>query len=218
LDRLRLRLHVPWLQRAVRVTALGSLFLAAVAACTPEIGDKCILSTDCSVRGDRLCDTSQPGGYCTQFNCRGNACPDKAACVLFNASIPGCGFDDRQGPGASRIARSFCVGRCFQDSDCRTEDGYVCADPREYPWRGMILDNDQNQRTCMVVPPEGRDAAAAQSKPAPVCSPVAPDTPPIDASAAKISDGAVVDTGVVDAGKDTGTDSGDAGADAPDGD
>ena len=93
----------------IRFALLG-LALGAVAisqACTPEIGDKCIVSTDCSVQGDRLCDTSQPDGYCTQLNCRGNDCSDEAACVLFNSAVPGCNFDDRPRPYGSRIARSF---------------------------------------------------------------------------------------------------------------
>src|SRR3954471_3131253 len=80
--------------------------------CTPSIGDKCVLSTDCSTRGDRLCDTSQPDGYCTQFNCAKNGCPDEAACVLFNSNVPGCGYDDRAGGYGSRVARSFCVAKC----------------------------------------------------------------------------------------------------------
>src|SRR5689334_9273278 len=90
-----------------RAAVLG--VLASAIACTPEIGDKCVLSTDCSVRGDRLCDNSQPGGYCTVFNCKGSDCPDQAACVLFNAAVQGCGFDDRAGNFGGRTARSFCV-------------------------------------------------------------------------------------------------------------
>jgi hypothetical protein len=127
-----------------------AMAVSVVAGCTPEIGDKCVLSTDCSIRGDRLCDTSQPGGYCTVFNCRGDSCPDKAACVLFNGAIQGCGFDDRAGPFGSRTARSFCVARCFSNSDCR--DDYVCADPRKPPWGAIILDDDQGQLTCLVKP------------------------------------------------------------------
>ena len=181
------------------------LALAALAACTPEIGDKCTLSTDCSIRQDRVCDTSQPNGYCTK-NCGGNGCPDKAACVLYNTSLPGCGFDDRAGPGGSRVARSFCSARCFSNEDCRTEEGYICADPRSYPWNAIILDDVQDQLTCLVYPSEGLEAGvdAAVSR-APVCGPVGPLPPPIDAGKAPmITDGAAApDTGV-DAGADAG--------------
>ena len=174
--------------------------------CTPSIGDKCVLSTDCSTRGDRLCDTSQPDGYCTQFNCSKNTCPDEAACVLFNAGIQGCGYDDRSGGYGSRVARAFCVASCGQDSDCRA--GYFCADPRSAPWNGFVQDDVQDKRTCLVIPPDYDPASAARPAissqvPAPVCSPVGPNVPPIDASAPRIADGGGVtplDAGVSDAG------------------
>jgi hypothetical protein len=195
---------------------------AALAACTPSIGDKCVLSTDCSTRGDRLCDTSQPDGYCTQFNCMKNTCPDEAACVLFNAAVPGCNYTDRSGPNGSRAARAFCVAKCANNGDCR--GGYVCADAKSMPWNGMILDDDQSKLTCLV-PPEGYggdgglDAGQifTPGPSAPVCSPVAPEVKPIDASAPHIEEAGtappplVVDAGVVDA-----ADAGDAG-DAGDG-
>jgi hypothetical protein len=182
----------------------AAVALAGLAACKPEIGDKCVLSTDCSTRGDRLCDTSQPDGYCTQFNCRGNGCPAEAACVLFNSAIPGCGFDDRAGPGGARSARSFCVVNCKSNGDCR--DGYVCVDPRRPPWSAFILDNEQAQLTCLARP-FGWDEDAgvdASSFAAPVCGPVAPEAGTIDARPANVADAAV------------GTDASDGGLDASD--
>ncbi len=162
--------------------------LALAAACTPEIGDTCRVSTDCSIQGDRLCDTSQPGGYCTQLNCRGNKCVDEAACVLFNSAVPGCGYDDRSGPFGSRVARSFCMARCETTSDCRS--GYVCADPRSYPWNAVILDDDQGKRACLAIPLEGQDGGTVGPAPsAQVCGPAAPALTPIDAGAAQIKPG-----------------------------
>src|SRR5215472_9668661 len=122
-------------------TVLARLLVAAplvLGGCTPSIGDKCVLSTDCSLRGDRLCDTSQPEGYCTIFNCAGNSCPNDAACVLFHANLQGCPYDDRT---PSRTGRSFCMAHCSSDSDCRS--GYVCRDPRQQPWGAVILDDNQ---------------------------------------------------------------------------
>lgn len=189
--------------------------LVLVAGCTPSIGDKCVLSTDCSTRGDRLCDTSQPDGYCTQFNCAKNNCPDNAACVLFNASIQGCGYDDRAGGYGSRVARAFCIASCGQDSDCRS--GYICADPRSAPWNGFVQDDVQDRRTCLVIP-DGYDrdggTVISSRAPAPVCSSVGPKVPPIDASPPQIADDASVTPPPVDAGV---SDAGDAG-DAADGD
>lgn len=180
-------------------------------ACTPEIGDKCQVSTDCSIRGDRLCDVSQPGGYCTQLNCRGNSCADEAACVLFNSALPGCAYDDRAGPFGSRVARSFCMAKCESNGDCR--DGYVCADARTYPWNAVILDDDQGKRTCLAMPLEGQDGGTAgPGVTAPVCGPAAPPVSPIDAGAAAIHappGPPPLFPGAVDAGpKDAATDGG----------
>lgn len=168
-----------------RVLLVGLMILASgwALGCTPSIGDKCVLSTDCSIRGDRLCDTAQPGGYCTIFNCRPNLCPDQAACVMFNAAVQGCGYDDRQ---KSRTARLFCMAQCHSDSDCR--DGYICADPRKTPWNAMIMDDDQTQKVCIVTPDQGPQSVGG---------------PPTLAS---MPDAAVCQPGVPDEGTDAGTD------------
>lgn len=187
------------------LVAAAAAFLSAVAACTPEIGDKCILSTDCSIRSDRVCDTSQPNGYCTQ-NCRGNSCPDESACILYNTSIQGCGFDDRSGPFGSRVARSFCSARCFSNADCRVQDGYVCADPKAHPWNAFILDDDQDKKVCLVMPAEGLEGGVdAATQDAAVCRATGPDVAAIDAGKAKMMDAATpVDASALDGGTDTG--------------
>jgi hypothetical protein len=198
----------------LRVIALAAVLGVAVVivgssvACTPEIGDKCQISTDCSIRGDRLCDTSQPGGYCTQLNCRGNSCADEAACVLFNSAVPGCGYDDRSGPFGSRVARSFCMKGCTSNGDCR--GGYICGDPRVAPWNAVILDDDQNKRGCLPVASAFDDAGAdAATEAAAVCSPTAPPSSSIDAGAAQIFEGGApipplfpTNVGPIDAGAD----------------
>jgi hypothetical protein len=169
------------------VLAVGGV-LATVAACTPSIGDKCQVSTDCSLQGDRLCDTSQPQGYCTQLNCQGGSCADNASCVLFGSAIPGCGYNDRSGPFGSRLARSFCTAQCSANSDCRA--GYVCADPRSSPWNAVILDNDQTKLGCLPVPAPAVDAGASTGT-APVCGPAAPPITPIDAGPAIVHEAGV---------------------------
>jgi len=149
---------------------------AAATACTPSIGDKCVLSTDCSLRGERLCDSAQPDGYCTIFDCRGNLCPDEAACVLFHPNVAGCSYDDRT---PSRSGRTFCLAQCHGNSDCRP--GYVCADPRQAPWSARILDDDQTQRVC-IVPPDKASVEAGVVDDAPVCSVNGVDASAIDAA------------------------------------
>ena len=159
---------------ALGLGSLGSM------GCTPSIGDKCVLSTDCSVQGTLLCDSSQPNGYCTELNCRGNDCLNQATCVQFNAGVPGCPYSDRNAP--SRTARTMCLKWCHSSSDCRTSDGYVCTDPRKVPWNALILDDDQTQMVC-IVPPDAVSIndAAAPDYDAAVCQGQGPTLPPLDA-------------------------------------
>ncbi len=55
----------------------------ACPACTPDIGDSCLVHSDCSQMGDRICEPNFPGGYCTIFNCEPGTCPSEADCVAF---------------------------------------------------------------------------------------------------------------------------------------
>jgi hypothetical protein len=129
---------------------IGALALGAgsLAACTPSIGDSCQLSTDCASDGTRICDTSEPGGYCTVINCTGNnlgaSCPDNAVCILFNANIPGCPFSARR-PASTGVSQ--CRNTCGTNSDCR--GGYICGAPNGPPWSAEILDPNQTVKVCL---------------------------------------------------------------------
>ena len=99
----------------VRARALGAataLLLLCLTACAPALGDSCERNTECSVNGDRTCDRSQPGGYCTIPNCAANTCPDDGVCVRFQPDEP-------------RLARSWCMAECKNTRDC-DRDRYVC--------------------------------------------------------------------------------------------
>ena len=185
-----------------------------VSGCTPSIGSSCQLSTDCSSSGDRVCDTAEPNGYCTVQGCKPNECPNEAACVDFNASVPGCMYSDRD---PSRLSVNFCVAQCHSDADCRSDTDingrreYICADPRLSPWHGLILDDDQTQRACLPNPDPGvlvgADAGAATFDAA-VCQLVSPVLL-LDASAPGADDGG--DGGdASDGGDDDASDAGDA--------
>jgi hypothetical protein len=176
----------------------AGLAALALSGCTPHIGDRCTLNTDCSIQGTLQCDNSQPGGYCTFFLCQPDSCQDRAACVLLQANVPGCPYSDYHSP--SRTGRSMCLAQCQQDSDCRTGDGYVCRDPRQPPWNAVILDDDQSQKVCIQAPDydAGIPASYVQEDGG-VCAPSGPPVPGIDAGAG--------------AGADAGTGAG-AGADA----
>ncbi len=205
--------------------ALVGLASAVLAGCSPKIGSKCVLNTDCGTSGALVCDTSQPYGYCTQFNCTPNSCQDHAVCIEFLPSVPGCPYDDYTSP--SRTGRTFCLEHCNQNSDCRTSEGYVCANPSQPPWNAAITDDDQAQKVCIIPPDPGAstspiEAGIASLPDGSVCSPSGPFVPPIsiggalaDAVAETGSDAAVGDGGGEDADADGGPDAGvDAGLDA----
>jgi hypothetical protein len=163
-----------WKSRCLVTLTLAAAAFAA-AGCQPHIGDKCVLSTDCSVNGGRLCDLSQPGGYCTILNCGDNSCPDDAVCVVFQSSVPGCAYDDYQSP--ARTGRSFCMQHCSRDSDCRQDQGYVCRNPTEAPWNASVVDTNQSRGVCIVAPGLLADAAINYS--APVCNSTGADAAPM---------------------------------------
>ena len=134
----------------VRTLALTTFVFAM--GCSPEIGDECTTALDCSPLGDRLCDISQPGGYCTEFNCEPDRCSEEAVCVAFNADLdPTCyGLDDSR---YGRFGRSFCMRICEDQSDCR--GGYECVKPAERV--GSVLDkvtetsNPQDTKICLAI-------------------------------------------------------------------
>lgn len=119
-----------------------------LVGCGDEIGDECIVSSDCSPSGDRQCDVSSKGGYCTIQGCDFNTCPEEATCVRFFTGnfnnkdcdheledVPGspvdaCGFDELCSLNNKCVARSseirFCMRKCEAQDDCR--DGYECRD------------------------------------------------------------------------------------------
>lgn len=114
--------------RLCLVLPLGFLLLAG--ACAPSIGDSCSNSNDCSNVGDRVCDTSQPGGYCTLQGCNPDTCPNSAVCVEFRFS-------------PARLAQTWCRERCNNDDDCRVRSGYRCVRPSDLDQLGQCtVDND----------------------------------------------------------------------------
>ena len=123
------------------LSALGA------GACGKQIGDNCIVGSDCSTNGTRQCDTSSKGGYCTIQGCDLGTCPTESTCVRFftgafanrpcdprteDVPAPGganacsldelCTLDGQCAPRASEVR--YCMLTCASDSDCR--DGYEC--------------------------------------------------------------------------------------------
>jgi len=125
----------------------------SAAGCSASIGDSCTVNVDCSKLGDRICDTSELGGYCTIEGCSDSStCPDNAWCIriltadrtrpcVFGARFPDnqCDIDQRclcddsvKGVCIDNAAhcapesseRRYCQKSCNQNGDCR--DGYEC--------------------------------------------------------------------------------------------
>jgi hypothetical protein len=63
--------------------ALAIALALGAAACGKQIGDDCQTATDCNPNGGRICDLSQPGGYCTILGCDETTCPSEATCIRF---------------------------------------------------------------------------------------------------------------------------------------
>jgi hypothetical protein len=121
------------------------LALAAAIGCGKEIGDSCIVSTDCDTSGQRICDTQTKEGYCTIQGCNYNTCPEEAECVryftgefankpcdyttdgtsTFDCSLDElCDLEDHCVPRAAEVR--YCMRKCSSNGDCR--DGYECRD------------------------------------------------------------------------------------------
>lgn len=118
------------------------LAIVLAAGCGKEIGDECVVSSDCDPNGERFCDTSSRDGYCTVQGCDFNTCPDESVCVRFytgsfankpcDPTLPhdetGCSLDELCSIVGSCVPRSsevrFCMRKCGDDGDCR--DGYEC--------------------------------------------------------------------------------------------
>lgn len=125
--------------------ALFALMTVIAAGCGKEIGDECVVGTDCATDGTRQCDTSSKGGYCTIQGCDFDTCPDEAACIRFftgnfanrdcnpateDRGTDDCSLDELCSLVGKCVPRSsevrYCMRKCGDDSDCR--DGYECRD------------------------------------------------------------------------------------------
>jgi hypothetical protein len=119
----------------------------ALGGCGSEIGDACGVSLDCDPNGtgDRICDLSSTGGYCTVIGCDHDSCPEGSVCIRFyvasfanspcdpateDLSTDACGTDEvcafkgQCVPATSEVR--YCMKTCESGGDCR--GGYECRD------------------------------------------------------------------------------------------
>jgi hypothetical protein len=155
------------------LTALAFGLLAA--GCGKKIGDACSTNIDCQQDGTRICDLSQPGGYCTEDGCDENSCPSESICVRFfdqKFATTSCG-PDQPCPAATEIClvrgpagspaemacmplsseRRFCADKCNHDGDCR--GAYSCQSAGSYGSLALLKNPDdaQTAKFCSPTPP-----------------------------------------------------------------
>ena len=161
--------RMPALMRSGLLVALALL----AAGCGKEIGDECILDSDCDSNGLRDCDTSQRGGYCTIQGCDYDTCPEDSACIRFFTGgfenrvcqvQADCSLDELCSLEGLCVPRSsevrYCMATCGDDSDCR--DGYECRDldlMREHGGEpvltpGTAINDDTAPKFCAAQPVE----------------------------------------------------------------
>jgi hypothetical protein len=108
-----LKLHASARASILACVLAGLTFAPLATGCAPEVGDECSNALDCSASASRVCDRTQPSGYCTLLGCEEGTCPEEAVCVRFNPSV-------------DRLASTYCMFKCEDSSDCRSDQGYRC--------------------------------------------------------------------------------------------
>ena len=147
------------------VLSIGTL------SCGSKIGDSCKISNDCSQEGDRLCDLSSPGGYCTVLGCDHDTCPNGSVCIRFFSSVltnlpcdpttedidtDDCAIDDVCTLAGICVPRSsevrYCMSTCDSEADCRVD--YECRDfERMQQHGGQPVDDPEQSTASTTVQP-----------------------------------------------------------------
>jgi hypothetical protein len=132
--------------RSLALFALATFAATFAVGCGYQIGESCIVDTDCSADGSRVCDQTEPSGYCTILGCDYNTCPENSECVRFytgafanqpcdyltedasGGSNDACTYDEECSLAGDCVPRSaeirYCMATCNSNGDCR--DGYEC--------------------------------------------------------------------------------------------
>ena len=133
-----------------------------VVACGRGIGDACETSLRCSASATRLCDMTQPGGYCTLAGCQPGGCPSESVCVTFWQNTPQASVD------RNRLSTNYCMRKCDERSDCRDDEGYDCIIGKDFGYGGeATVDGSPNQHFCAVklAPSVVAEGASSMSMP-----------------------------------------------------
>ena len=129
-----------------------ALVLVAIFAigCSHNIGDSCTSNADCSPIGNRFCDKSAPGGYCTLEGCDVNVCPSESACIRFFTLLPDrpCTFVKDHPNGRSDCAANE---RCLRDdpvsgSETESIPAHCAPESSERRWCQLRCQSDRDCR------------------------------------------------------------------------
>ena len=135
-----------------KLTLLLALALV-LTACGDQIGDSCDFNVDCSPLGDRICDTSQLGGYCTIQGCDQDSCPeDEAVCVRFYpvsflSSPCDALTEDALGSKCGRACAPECKKSCDASEVCCSTNH--CNTAEICLSSGFCAQRTQERRFCM---------------------------------------------------------------------
>jgi len=155
---------------------------AAFSGCSRGIGDSCDTALMCSANATRLCDLTQPSGYCTLANCEDGTCPSESVCVTFWTQT------DRSAD-EERLSVNYCMRKCDERSDCRDNEGYDCVSSSTFGTHHEVsIENHPGQKFCAA---QSAPIAAVADAGAPLSSPDAGASMP-DAGASGDEDAAVM--------------------------
>jgi hypothetical protein len=163
----------------IRLLVLLASAASAFSGCGKDVGDSCMTSADCDPNGTRVCDLSQPGGYCTVLGCDQSSCPSDSVCIRYfptqyltvpcqtdsdccpmtspadgGASMSKCTGDELCLPVVGLCSRRSnearaCAKTCNDNSDCR--GGYDCRRTGT-PGAGLLLATDPNSTATYCAP------------------------------------------------------------------
>jgi hypothetical protein len=136
----------------VRPSLLAVLLLLLLCSfgfgCGKEIGDECVISSDCSPNGDRQCLADQQEGYCTVQGCDFNTCPEEAVCVRFFTGSFGNRQCNRFTEDSGSDDCSFDELCALTDEGCTFDDSVAC---------GRCVPRSAEIRFCMRTCDDGDD-------------------------------------------------------------
>jgi hypothetical protein len=171
------------------------IVLGFAGACSHQVGDGCSTNVECSPLGDRFCDLSSPGGYCTIEGCDSISCPSGSVCIRFFSLQRGAPQCD-----PSRVPRTDCqagsadccqpgsAGCCRLGERCLSDDAqhsYCASETSEHRWCMHVCNSQSDCRDgyqCYSTDQGGAIAVTVRDDMGVVSTPVASYCAPLGAN------------------------------------